>query len=226
MTPFIDIHTHYGSSDSDVFFIKNILQTEWKNPFTTEGGYFSTGLHPWFLTEDNFEKDFNILTQLIENQAIIALGECGLDRLKGPSLAFQIATFEKQIALAERVKKPVMIHCVRAFNEVISIKKKLKPQIPFIIHGFDQNEQILKELIKNDFYISLGEKLLRGLPNAVNALLKTPIERLFLETDDKNINIKSVYDSATDILKTDINTLKSKVYENFNIIFKTKSHLS
>jgi TatD DNase family protein len=226
MTPFIDIHSHFDSPERDVFTIKNLLQTEWENGFITEGGYYSTGLHPWFLTDDNFENDFNKLIQLVENQNIIAIGECGLDRLKGASLDFQIQAFEKQIILAESLEKPVIIHCVRAFNEIISVKKRLKPKTPLIVHGFDQNEQILTDLLKNDFYISLGEKILRGASNSVNALLRTPVHRLFFETDDKRISIKHLYQVSSDILKTDINSLKSRVYENFNIIFRTKSHIT
>ncbi len=87
---------------------------------------------------------------LIDNQSVIFLGECGFDRLKGEDLAFQTTVFEAQIRLAESISKPVVIHCVKAFNEIISIKKRLKPSIPLIIHGFHQNKTILNDLIKTD----------------------------------------------------------------------------
>ena len=106
MIPFVDIHTHFPKTDENVISIQNFSQNEWKNLFYTEGGHFaSVGLHPWFLTKENNEKDFEKLAQLIENQNIIAIGECGLDKLRGESLDFQINIFTKQIQLAESIQK-------------------------------------------------------------------------------------------------------------------------
>lgn len=216
MIPFVDIHTHFPKTDENVISIQNFSQNEWKNLFYTEGGHFaSVGLHPWFLTKENNEKDFEKLTQLIENQNIIAIGECGLDKLRGESLDFQINIFTKQIQLAESIQKPVIIHCVRAFNEVIALKKKLKPTIPMIIHGFNKNETVLKELIKNGFYVSIGAVLLRGSENFKKTVLQMPTERLFFETDDQNIDVQQIYEAYCKAADMKLNNLKSIIYENY-----------
>ena len=216
MIPFVDIHTHFPKTDENVISIQNFSQNEWKNLFYTEGGHFaSVGLHPWFLTKENNEKDFEKLAQLIENQNIIAIGECGLDKLRGESLDFQINIFTKQIQLAESIQKPVIIHCVRAFNEVIALKKKLKPTIPMIIHGFNKNETVLKELIKNGFYVSIGAALLRGSENFKKTVLQMPTERLFFETDDQNIDVQQIYEAYCKAADMDLNNLKSIIYENY-----------
>ena len=216
MIPFVDIHTHFPKTDENVISIQNFSQNEWKNLFYTEGGHFaSVGLHPWFLTNENSEKDFEKLTQLIENQNIIAIGECGLDKLRGESLDFQINIFTKQIQLAESIQKPVIIHCVRAFNEVIALKKKLKPTIPMIIHGFNKNETVLKELIKNGFYVSIGAVLLRGSENFKKTVLQMPTERLFFETDDQNIDVQQIYEAYCKAADMELNNLKSIIYENY-----------
>ena len=216
MIPFVDIHTHFPKTDENVISIQNFSQNEWKNLFYTEGGHFaSVGLHPWFLTKENNEKDFEKLTQLIENQNIIAIGECGLDKLRGESLDFQINIFTKQIQLAESIQKPVIIHCVRAFNEVIALKKKLKPTIPMIIHGFNKNETVLKELIKNGFYVSIGAALLRGSENFKKTVLQMPTERLFFETDDQNIDVQQIYEAYCKAADMKLNNLKSIIYENY-----------
>lgn len=216
MIPFVDIHTHFPKTDKNVISIQNFSQNEWKNLFYTEGGHFaSVGLHPWFLTKENNEKDFEKLTQLIENQNIIAIGECGLDKLRGESLDFQINIFTKQIQLAESIQKPVIIHCVRAFNEVIALKKKLKPTIPMIIHGFNKNETVLKELIKNGFYVSIGAVLLRGSENFKKTVLQMPTERLFFETDDQNIDVQQIYEAYCKAADMKLNNLKSIIYENY-----------
>ncbi len=217
MTPFVDIHTHFKNNDADVISVLNITQ-QGQFVENTEGGYFSAGLHPWFLSKDNFETDLNKLTQLIDNQSVIFLGECGLDRLKGEDLAFQTQIFEAQIRLAESYSKPVIIHCVRAFNEIIAIKKRLKPRVPLIIHGFNQNKILLDDLIKNDFYISIGTLILKKESNAVQALHIIPNERLFFETDDKNMSIKTVYEKAAEVLNIELEDLKKIIFDNFNRI--------
>ena len=220
MIPFIDIHTHFAKRDENVLSIQNFSQNEWENAFFTEGGHFaSAGLHPWFLTKENAEQDFEKLSQLIVNQNIIAIGECGLDRLRGEDLDFQTQIFTKQIQLAESVQKPVIIHCVRAFNEVVVLKKKLKPSVPLIIHGFNKNATILAELLKNGFYISIGANILRGGNDFKKSVLSIPLDRLFFETDDKDIMIQSVYEVYSDLSKIEINGLKSIIYNHFKTHF-------
>jgi TatD DNase family protein len=228
MIPYVDIHTHFPKTTEGVVSIQNFAQNEWENLPNTdgtsrsnrEGGNFtSVGLHPWFLTIENAEKGFEKLTQLIENQNIVAVGECGLDKLKGENLEFQTAVFTKQVRLAESVQKPVIIHCVRAFNEVVALKKKLKPTVPMIIHGFNKNETILKELLKQGFYISIGAAILRGDKKFEKTVLKIPIERLFFETDDKDIDVQDVYKAYCQMANMNVIDLKSIIYENYVLRF-------
>ncbi len=216
MIPFIDIHTHFPKSKENVISIQNFTQKEWENLPNTEGGNFaSVGLHPWFLTKENADSDLQKLTQLIDYQNIVAIGECGLDKLKGESLDFQTDIFAKQIRLAESVQKPIIIHCVRAFNEVIALKKKLKPTVPMIIHGFNKNETILKELLKHGFYISIGAAILRGDKKFEKMVLQIPTERIFFETDDVDIDVQEVYEAYCQAANVDIIDSKSIVYDNF-----------
>jgi TatD DNase family protein len=230
MIPFIDFHTHQNYEDREVVFVKNLSQNEWQNlenmersdipnHFGTEGvSKFSLGLHPWFLTKENFNSDFKKLSQIVDNQSIMIIGECGLDRLRGEDLAFQTEAFAAQIQLAESYFKPVVIHCVKAYSELISLKKKLNPQVPLIIHGFNQNEQILKELLKNGFYISIGAALMRGDSIVAKYITTIPLDKLFFETDDQRLSIKNVYEHAAKLLEVDLYILKEKIYTNFQNI--------
>lgn len=226
MIPFIDIHTHFENTDSAVIAVLNHTQKDsFATPLLNEMQPIfqnqspkSAGLHPWFLTKENFDADFEKLSQLIHNQDIIALGECGLDRLKGEDLAFQTLAFEAQIRLAESVKKPVIIHCVKAYNEIVSLKRKLKPTVPLIIHGFNQNETILKDLVKNGFYISMGAAILKADSHATTYISKIPLTRLFLETDDKDVSIKVIYEKAGGILDIEVSELKRLIHQNFQLI--------
>lgn len=234
MIPFIDIHTHFKNNNADAISVLNITQQGQfienipegivtASGTRQEGRYFSAGLHPWFLNKNNFETDFEKLTQLIDNQSVIFLGECGLDRLKGEDLVFQMQVFEAQIRLAESVSKPIVIHCVKAFNEIIAIKKRLKPYVPLIIHGFNKNKILLNDLIKNDFYISIGTGLFKKKSNTAQALHIIPHNRLFFETDDIDISIKAVYEKAAEVLNMDLKDLKKIIFDNFNRILTADS---
>ena len=88
---------------SDVGFVISDVGGNWSNPKSDIRHPKSVGLHPWFLTKENFENDFKKLTQLVDNQNIIAIGECGLDKLRGEDVAFQTKAFEAQIRLAQSV---------------------------------------------------------------------------------------------------------------------------
>ena len=231
MIPFVNIHTHFAPSDKNVLSIQNFTQNEWKNAAfviarneATEGVHFaSVGLHPWFLTKENGEKDLETLAELLKNPNVLAVGECGLDKLKGESLDVQTLFFEAQIRLAEAVRKPGIIHCVRAFNEIIVVKKRLKPSVPLVIHGFNKNEIILAELLKNDFYISIGHAILRGSDEFKKNVLSIPLDRLFFETDDKDVAVQSIYEAYSELAEMDLNDLKSVVYKNFNVFYGVKS---
>ena len=253
--PFIDLHTHRRNTAAGVVAISNFSQKDLENGQNTEGSFdfgfgisdfgsaspkskirnpksnegsllASVGLHPWFLMKENFENDFKKISQFVDNQNIIAIGECGLDKLRGEDLAFQTKAFEAQIRLAESVSKPVLIHCVRAFNEVIAVQKRLNPTIPLVIHGFNKNAQVLNELLRHGFFISIGAAILakndagtEGSSFAKN-LLNIPLDRLFFETDDaENIAISPIYEAAAKILGKDVNALKSIVCANFERYF-------
>jgi TatD DNase family protein len=236
MIPFIDFHTHQNYQDSDTIVIRNLTQNEWENvsntveirnpdAFGKGPPKFSLGLHPWFLTKENFDFDFNKIIQLIDNQQVVMIGECGLDKLKGEDLAFQTDAFAAQTRLAESYGKPVVIHCVKAYNKLIVLKKKLKPKVPWVVHGFNQNEQILKELLKNDFFISVGTQILtcperigRSSSNASRCLPLIPLDKLFFETDDTQLPVKNVYEAAGKLLDLDLGVLKEKIYKNFQNI--------
>ena len=231
MIPFVDIHTHFTKTDDeDVVFIKNFTQNEWINTaytvaernldFIGRGEHFaSVGLHPWFLTKENAESDFEKLSEWVKIPSVIAIGECGLDKLKGVDLATQTVYFTKQIQLAETVGKPVVIHCVRAYNEVIVLKKTLKPTVPLIIHGFNKNQKVLDELLKNRFFISIGAAILRGSDDFKNSVLTIPLDKLFFETDDKDIAIESVYKAYSELAKMSLSDLKSVIYQSFEKTF-------
>jgi TatD DNase family protein len=210
----IDFHTHQYEENADVISIRNFAQQFFVEAANLDG-YGSAGLHPYWLDESVLEMQMTQLTMLSQQPNMLLIGECGLDKTIEIPLDFQKEVFERQVLLAETVGKPVVIHCVKAFNEVIALKKKLNPAVPWVIHGFNNNANVLKTLIDNDLYISIGGALLRSNSNASKWIRHVPMERLFLETDAKPIPIKTVYAFAAEQLNISQTHLRQQIYQNF-----------
>ncbi len=159
------------------------------------------------------------MEEKIQLQNCLAIGECGLDKRIEVPMELQVEVFEKQLALAEKYKMPVVLHCVAAFQELIQIKKRLKISVPMIIHGFSKNEQLAKQLVDNGFYISFGKYLLQN-PELEQVFKSVPSDRFFLETDTIEESIKSVYELAAKYKNITSEEVQNSIKQNFNIVFK------
>lgn len=226
----LNIHSHQAEKQADEQLIYNLIipenEEELENfPQELLNTLLSVGIHPWYINETNSKIQLAKLRQLAHNQSVKLIGECGLDRIKGSALSLQEEIFIKQIRIAEEVKKPIIIHCVRCFNELISIKKIVRPKVPMIVHGFNNNWQIAQSLLERDFYLSFGAAIMQENSNAEQILAQTPQEKLFLETDDKNISIQEIYKKASFILKTTQNTLEDTIFANYLEICGTNAHV-
>ena len=130
----------------------------------------------------------------------------------------QLKVFKAQILLSEEYQKPLIIHCVKSFQEVLLLKKEIKPQQPWIIHGFNKNSQVAASLIKNSCFLSFGKSLLKN-EKLQDAFKEIPLENIFLETDDSEIAIETIYKKAAEIKNVTIGEIKKNIHQNFNKIF-------
>ncbi|CAD0008797.1 TatD family hydrolase [Flavobacterium salmonis] len=211
---FFNFHTHQFTNNPDILELVN----QYPQDFDASIPFYSIGIHPWYIVENRIDAHLKIIEEKLKQNKCLAIGECGLDKRIEIPFDQQIIVFEKQLYLAEKNKKPVVIHCVAAFQEIIAIKKKMKISVPMIIHGFSKNIQISNQLIKEGFYLSFGKSLLR------NSDLKTifqnvPNDRFFLETDTIEENIDKVYDLASKYKQLTIRELKSIITSNFEVVF-------
>ncbi|MFI0426221.1 MAG: TatD family hydrolase [Flavobacterium sp.] len=214
MTKFINLHTHKFSNLSDVIEVVN--QYPWE--FDASIPNYSIGIHPWFIDENRLEKDLEIIKEKLQFTECLALGECGLDKRIEIPLEMQILVFKKQLEIVKQMNKPIVLHCVAAFDEVIAIKKELKITNPMIIHGFSKNEQVAKSLLKNDFYLSFGKYLLRN-PDLEKVFKFAPENQILLETDTIEESIYQVYEKAAAIKGISVDKMKAIVFTNFSRIF-------
>ena len=214
MTKFINLHTHKFSNLSDVIEVVN--QYPWE--FDASIPNYSMGIHPWYIDENRLENDLEIIKEKLQLSECLALGECGLDKRIEIPMELQISVFKKQLEIVKLTNKPIVLHCVAAFDELIAIKKELKISNPMLIHGFSKNEQVAKSLLNNGFYLSFGKYLLRN-PDLEKVFTFAPENQILLETDTIEESIYEVYKKAASIKGISIEDMKTIVFTNFSRIF-------
>jgi TatD DNase family protein len=211
---FFNLHTHHFSADQDVLELVN--QYPWE--FKDDVPFYSIGIHPWHIADDRLESDFRILKSKLAAPNCLAVGECGLDKRIETPIARQVPVFEKQLELAEEFKKPVVLHCVAAYQEAIEIKSAMDISVPMIIHGFSKNKQVANQLLDAGFYLSFGKYLLRN-PELETVFRNVPNDRFFLETDMVDENIREVYDLAAKYKGVSVGAIQDIVAANFKSVF-------
>ena len=211
---YFNLHTHNFTNQSDVLELVN----QYPRDFDAKIPFYSIGIHPWYIDENRLETDLKIIEEKLKTVNCLAIGECGLDKRIEVPLDLQTSVFGKQLELAEKFKKPVVIHCVAAFQEVIEIKKKKKITVPMIIHGFSKNRQIAEQLIKEGFYLSFGKYLLKN-PDLESVFRDVPNDQFFLETDTMEETIQQVYELASKYKDLNLKELESIISSNCKSVF-------
>lgn len=213
----IDIHCHATNKGNPCIVS---IDTKDFQPGQSIGSFYSLGLHPWFIERQDIEHAIEKIVLSINDPKLLAIGECGLDKLQSKSLAKQIEVFKQQIKLADQSHKPLIIHCVRAFNELLQLKKSSLADIAWVIHGFNSKPAVAEPLLKQGFYLSMGKALLNPQSNAAKTLQIMPLQQLFLETDAaEDILISDIYTAAARIVGLSIENLQQQIFHNFKRVF-------
>ncbi len=214
---FVDIHTH-ASWDSGL--IQIIDRSGEPFSATKIKGYYSKGIHPWYVKANRLTEDIEKLENKLNDDSFLAIGECGLDKLCSTDFDLQLNAFRKQIELAEKYHKPLIVHCVKAFNELIQIRQEFNCKQAWIVHGFNGSPQLAKELIDFGMFVSFGFDLNQKQSKAYKCIDSIPKNRLFLETDTSSKTIEDVYILANNRLGIGIAQLKSQIWANFKVLFQ------
>ena len=212
---YLNLHTHKFTNNPSTLEIVN----QYPQDFDEKIPFYSVGIHPWYITESRLESDLQIIEEKLQLQNCLALGECGLDKRIEISIETQTQVFEKQLRLAIQYKKPVILHCVSAYQEIIEIKKQLQVEVPMIIHGFSKNNQVAKSLLDNGFYLSFGKYLLQN-PALESVFKLVPTDKFFLETDTLEENLEDVYKLAAKYKNIAVSQLQKIITTNFQSVFK------
>jgi TatD DNase family protein len=186
MLAFIDTHTHNLHTENPFAVIN--LAIDDCNRMLTESThrFFSVGIHPWYVHETD-TSTIEKLEEIITDERVKAIGECGFDRNSKASFKEQGYFFERQVLLSEKFEKPLIIHCVAAFNELILLRKRLKPTQNWVIHGFRGKPELAIQLMQHGFALSYGPKF------NTKSVEITALDKLCIETDESSTPIEELF---------------------------------
>ncbi|WP_127714095.1 TatD family hydrolase [Halobacteriovorax sp. HLS] len=218
----LNFHTHILSNHDEVIDFYSIDLKKGPAEFL-KGKYQCLGIHPWDLTEEYLEKLSSFEYIMLEAD-VLCLGEMGIDRTsKDISIELQKKVFLFQLNVAaKRGDSFVIIHCVKAYNEIIECYKKSKFKGKLVFHDYNGDENTTKDLIKRGCYFSYGNMLFFPNSKGYRSLNSIPIERLFLETDDhRRFSIFDAYEKLASIKKLEEGELITQILANFDRLKST-----
>lgn len=221
-SPFVDFHTHSLKAEKDTI---QVLSCHEKGP--EMDSYHTLGYHPWWqmseLTGSQLE---HLRWHYNSHDACLGIGECGLDKLKGAPAHIQLKIFRQQLDLASELDAPVIIHCVKSHQEIVSLKKEY-PNALWCIHGFNKNMRLAATLLDHGIYLSISPDA-TWLKNRCELLDYLPLYRIFIESDGKSdISIRDRYTVLAQSKNLTIEEVRTSLFHNFKTFFKAKwKHLN
>ena len=211
---YIDFHTHKAVSGDDVITIMNLMAGEEVPSVFPGNTLYSAGIHPWQLTAENLARLKAELLLTAAHPHVVLIGEAGFDRLRGSSSEVQYQAFIYQAEIATEMEKPMVIHCVRGWEELRRAYRQMKPARPWVIHGFRGNGKLAASLADDGFWFSLG---MEGITYEILGAVSN--DRILLETDTSERPVAEVYRCFAEVAGCDDDEAVRIIKGNFNNLF-------
>ncbi|MDO4707705.1 MAG: TatD family hydrolase [Porphyromonadaceae bacterium] len=202
--PFVDVHTH--QTYYPITEVINICSLRLCQPIP-KNQLYTLGLHPWY-QEDMTEKALDTLLTFLQKTRPWGIGEAGIDKLSAVPMNVQIHYLDRQIQLSEELQLPLVIHCVRAWGELLRLRKGCR--MPWIVHGFRGKATLAEQLIHTGCHLSLGKYY---NPEVLDLIHRK--DRLFLETDTNDLDISQIYQQAASLLRVSLDNLRADLFQRF-----------
>lgn len=207
-----DIHTHRLS---DVENHVVVFNAGLDGDFSSYR-FCSVSLHPWYLEATKVAGQLEQIEKFATLPNVVAIGECGLDKVCSTDFELQKSTFKQLIAISERYGKPMILHCVKSFDEMIALRREFRPVQPWIIHGFRGKPAQAMQLLAQGFYFSFGLKF------NTDTIKILPLHSILLETDNEDISIEVVYEKIAQLRAVDSEEFAAIVEKNVSKILNLK----
>ncbi|HOY48320.1 MAG TPA: TatD family hydrolase [Flavobacteriales bacterium] len=214
---FLNLHSHRKPQLTDEKVIRNAFVLD-RSKLAPLPYFLSCGIHPWLINIHWIDQLLKLENNLQNISQVIAVGECGLDRIKAADWKLQLEVFDAHIQLANKYQKPLILHLVKSYSDILAYSAHI--QVPWIIHGFKGNRLEAEQLIKKGARFSFGPRLMLE-KNIQETFCNIPTEFIYLETDTKPIDIVAQYTYAAQLRNMPVEMLKEVIWTNFARDFKT-----
>ena len=195
-----DLHTHHHPVEPG----SAIVQLSLTDFIPLPGHYYSVGLHPWYIADD-WRVQMAKLAVLALHPQVVMIGEAGMDKKNGSApLEVQMEVFRLHVALSEMLHKPLIVHCVKAMDELLAIRKEMRTTQPWVLHGFRGGVEQWHQLSRAGVLVSLGRYYDADL------VKQLPLSQLLLESDDR-YTIDAVYWQVASDVNVNISELRTHV---------------
>lgn len=220
MAKLVDFHTHSNIKKKDIFQIYNIDMNSDINSQVSCVDQFVIGIHPWDIDVSHSKLQLSQLREYLLNKKNVGLGECGLDRSIETDFELQVDILHEQFKLAKEYKLQfIVIHCVRAYSDIVSIYKDSNLKCPLIFHDYNGNENITRDLLKRGFFFSVGIKSITdNKRKSFHSLSIIPVSNIFFETDNSSLPINQVYEEYALFKGINVEDLKNQVWKNLSTL--------
>ena len=182
----LDIHTHHPAPRPLA-----VVNADFMDFHPMEGQLYSVGIHPWTTIEEPTREMWEALETAAALPGVVAIGECGVDKVKGGLMFRQLLVMQRQIKLSEQLRKPLIIHDVKAHDIIVGLRRDMKPTQNWVVHGFRGKPTVAKMLTDAGIYLSFGEKF------NPDALKITPRELILAETDESPLSIEAIIETLS-----------------------------
>ncbi len=193
MLKILDIHTHRPAPQPEALVC---VTPENFNPI--EGQLYSVGIHPWETVNDISDDTWRAFEEACRHPQVRAVGECGIDLVKGGPLFKQMQVMKRQIDLSEELHKPLVIHNVHAHDIIIGMKKDMKPTQNWLIHGFRGKPTVARMLTDAGIWLSFNDKFNDA------AVPEVPTDLLLAETDESSTPITEIITALSSLRGHDL----------------------
>ncbi len=202
----IDFHTHQTKNDSELA----LFNVHCRDLFS-EDKICSVGLHPWYLNSNSLILEKEWMRDVVQRDNVLAIGECGLDKVCKVHWDLQMEAFKWQLELAEECQKPVIIHCVRAQQEILRLLKDFVGS--FVFHGFNRSLAMAWDIIEMGGFVSLTAAFMRT-ENGRSIVQNIEQNSIFLETDNDLSSISEAYICLANIWQKSLVEVEEIIAQN------------
>lgn len=186
-----------------------------------EKAWLSVGLHPWKANEMEANTLYDKLISAAKAPGVVALGECGADRAKGPGMPTQTAAFDAHLAAAQTTGLPVIVHCVRAWGDLFPLLRR-HASLRYIMHNFTADNAQTLFLTRFDAFFSFGPRAMANPDLLRRILAALPPERIVIESDASGVDIEQITNEIAQLTSSDSSTFAARVRRNalaaFNLL--------